>query len=188
LSVELQEFLCAGEAPVVFTLGTTAVNDPGSFYEVGARSARELGLRSVLVMGNGIDSQLNKLSKDVFFVNYVPHDLLFPHAQIVVHQAGIGTLSEALLAGRPMLIMPYGHDQADNAWRASRLGVARVLPRRRFNEREVRIALHGLIEDPDAIANAARVQNAIARDNGAWRAAEYIESALAGVTVRSHSS
>lgn len=184
LHEDLQAFLLAGEAPVVFTLGTTAVNDPGSFYEVGARAARDLGLRSVLVMGNGVDRRLNARDDRAFVVDYAPHDLLFPHARVVVHQAGIGTLSEALLAGKPMLIMPYGHDQADNAWRASRLGVARVLTRRRFNDREVANSLRVLTEDPAIRANSARVAKAIARDNGAHRAAEFIEAVLAGSNVR----
>ena len=36
-----------------------------------------------------------------------------------------------------MLIMPYAHDQADNAWRAHRLGVARVIARGRYRSRVV---------------------------------------------------
>jgi UDP:flavonoid glycosyltransferase YjiC (YdhE family) len=180
LSGELEDFLRAGEAPVVFTLGTTAVNDPGSFYEVGARAVRDLGLRAVLVAGNGADSRSYAVGEHALAVDFAPHDLLFPHARIVVHQAGIGTLSEALLAGKPMLIMPYGHDQADNAWRASRLGVARVLPRHRFGRREVRDALKHLLDNPSVRANAARAQQAIAREEGVCLAADYIEAALDG--------
>jgi UDP:flavonoid glycosyltransferase YjiC (YdhE family) len=176
----LGEFLRAGEAPVVLTLGTTAVNDPGTFYEVGARAVRDLGLRAVLVAGNGAESIRHTVGNDVLAVGFAPHDLLFPHARVIVHQAGIGTLSEALLAGKPMLIMPYGHDQADNAWRAGRLGVARVLPRHRFGRREVRNALRSLIEDPNVRAKAAYAQRAIAREDGVGLAADYIEAALVG--------
>lgn len=185
---ELEEFLHAGEAPVVFTLGTTAVNDPGSFYEVGARAARDLGVRSVLMMGNGVDPRLRKFGPDVLAIDFAPHDMLFPRATAVVHQAGIGTLSEALLAGKPMLIMPYGHDQADNAWRAKRLGVAQVLQRRRFNAGEVRRALRELIEDAGVRASAARVQRVIARDEGARCAADHIVASLTGSTVRTRSN
>ena len=52
----------------------------------------------------------------------------FPRAAAVVHQCGIGTLSAALRAGRPQLLSPVGFDQPDNAARAARLGVGRVLP------------------------------------------------------------
>jgi UDP:flavonoid glycosyltransferase YjiC (YdhE family) len=30
-----------------------------------------------------------------------------------VHQGGIGTTAQALRAGRPMLIVPFSHDQPD---------------------------------------------------------------------------
>jgi UDP:flavonoid glycosyltransferase YjiC (YdhE family) len=46
----------------------------------------------------------------------------------VVHQAGIGTLAQALRAGRPQVILPVAFDQPDNARRAAALGVGRVLP------------------------------------------------------------
>lgn len=186
LSPELEEFLNAGEAPIVFTLGTTAVNDPGSFYDEGAWAARDLGLRSVLVMGQGVDARLHARDSDVLAIDYAPHDLLFPRARLVVHQAGIGTLSEALLAGKPMLIMPYGHDQADNAWRAQRLGVARVLSRGKFGGSTVRRELRALLEDHGVEANAIRVQRHIRRDNGAVNAAGYIERTVNEASVRTH--
>lgn len=180
LSEELVDFLRGGEAPVVFTLGTTAVNDPGSFYEVGARAIGDLGQRAVMVVGKGAGSRAVGFGKNVLAVEFEPHDLLFPRARAVVHQAGIGTLSEALLAGKPMLIMPYGHDQADNAWRASRLGVARVLPRHKFGRRDVRNALKRLLEDPGIKANAAHARQDMTRENGDRFAADYIEAALDG--------
>lgn len=38
-----------------------------------------------------------------------------------------GATARGLRAGRPMLILPYNHDQPDNAARAERLGVARTI-------------------------------------------------------------
>jgi spore coat polysaccharide biosynthesis predicted glycosyltransferase SpsG len=46
-----------------------------------------------------------------------------PRASVVVHQGGIGTTAEALRSGRPMLVVPFAHDQYDNAERVRRLGV-----------------------------------------------------------------
>ena len=60
---------------------------------------------------------------------YAPYTALFPRAAAIVHQGGVGTTAQCLRAGRPMIIMPYSHDQPDNARRMSRLGVARVIQR-----------------------------------------------------------
>jgi rhamnosyltransferase subunit B len=174
----LDNFLTAGEAPLVFTLGTTAVNDPGHFYEESAEAASQLGMRAVLVGGPVGSRRLAERSDDLLIVPYAPHHLLFPRARAIVHQGGIGTLSEAMLAHRPMLIMPYGHDQADNAWRASRLGVARVVPRRCYRRDAVRRAVQGLLQESARTKAVARVGEAISCERGAESAARQIVSAL----------
>jgi UDP:flavonoid glycosyltransferase YjiC (YdhE family) len=47
----LQAFLDAGDPPVVFTLGSAAVFDPGTYYRESAAAARRLGRRAVLLVG-----------------------------------------------------------------------------------------------------------------------------------------
>jgi rhamnosyltransferase subunit B len=180
LDQALQQFLDAGEPPLAFTLGTTAVNDPGKFYEESAAAAVSLGLRAVLVTGaeNHRQPAANTHSGHILTVPYAPHDLLFRQARAVIHQGGIGTLSEALLARKPMLIMPYGHDQADNAWRAERLGVARVVPRRRYRHAVITRALHSLLRESARTTASERVGAALAQERGAESAARFIASAL----------
>ena len=177
LAVEIEDFLGDGEPPVVFTLGTTAVNDPGVFYEESAAAARRLGRRALLLVGGrawwGADA-----GGRVLAAPYAPHHLVFPRAAAIVHQGGIGTLSESLLAGKPMLIVPYAHDQFDNAWRAERLGVAELLGRRHYREATVSRALARLLDDR-AVARAARlVGQTVARERGAGTAADTIEVVL----------
>jgi UDP:flavonoid glycosyltransferase YjiC (YdhE family) len=178
LDAELERFITAGDAPLVFTLGTTAVNDPGNFYEESAAAALSLGMRSILVAGSKNHARLKAQASDILVIPYAPHGLLFPRARAIVHQGGIGTLTEALLAKRPMLIMPYGHDQADNAWRAARLGVARVVPRRSYRREVVRRALRAMLFDAARTALSDRVGDAIAQEGGALAAARQIVLAL----------
>ena len=87
-------------------------------------------------------------------------------------------MSEALLAGKPMLIMPYGHDQADNAWRASRLGAARVVSRHRYRAAVVVRELRRLLDDPTASVTAQQISRQVSRKRGGRRAADLIEDAL----------
>ena len=71
---------------------------------------------------------------DAVAVVRAPHAALFPRAALVVHHGGIGTLGQALRAGRPMLVVPWSHDQPDNASRVARLGVGRQ-PRQPLHDR-----------------------------------------------------
>jgi rhamnosyltransferase subunit B len=178
LDPKLREFLENAEPPLVFTLGTTAINDPGSFFEESAAVVRRLGHRAVFFVGDGKQEIREHTSGEAIAVSYAPHDLVFPFARAIVHQGGIGTLSETLLAGKPMLIMPYGHDQADNAWRARRVGVARVVSRGRYRASFVGRELSRLLEDPAPRAAAVRVSREVSRERGVERAADLIEAAL----------
>ncbi len=53
---------------------------------------------------------------------FVPHSVLLPRARCLVHHGGVGTTSQAFEAGIPQLVLPFAHDQFDNAARVQRLG------------------------------------------------------------------
>lgn len=177
LAAEIEDFLGDGEPPIVFTLGTTAVNDPGAFFEESAAAARRLGRRVLLLVGER-ERWGTGAGGRVQAAPYAPHHLVFPRAAAIVHQGGIGTLSESLLAGKPMVIVPYAHDQFDNAWRAERLGVARLLGRRHYREATVSRALARLLDDRAAARAARLVGQTVARERGAGTAADMIEDVL----------
>jgi len=128
LAPELQAFIEAGPAPVVFTAGTANTTSE-RFYAESAQACQRLNLRGILVAGQR--SQLpGILPPDVVHVSHAAFSQLFPRSAAVVHHGGIGTLSQALRAGIPQLIRPMAYDQFDNASRACRLGVAKeLLPR-----------------------------------------------------------
>ena len=103
---------------------------------------------------------------------YMPYSQVFPRAAAVIHQAGIGTLSQALRAGRPQLITPVAFDQPDNAERAAALSVARVLPFQKVTARRMAVQLDALLKDARQ-AEAARVMGQQLRDvDGAGVAAD----------------
>ncbi len=103
---------------MVFTLGSAAVLAAGDFYEVSAKAALRLGIRAVLLIGTDPRNRLQQALPDSICVaEYAPYSALFSRASLVVHQGGVGTTAQCLRAGKPMLIMPYSHDQPDNARR-----------------------------------------------------------------------
>jgi UDP:flavonoid glycosyltransferase YjiC (YdhE family) len=66
----LADFLAAGSAPIVFTQGSTAVHNPGDFYETSAAAARRLGRRAVLL---GLKGSLESFSTDVLALPYAAY-------------------------------------------------------------------------------------------------------------------
>jgi UDP:flavonoid glycosyltransferase YjiC (YdhE family) len=95
-----------------------------------------------------------------------------------VQQCGIGTLAQALRAGRPTLAVPFAHDQPDNAWRATRLGVARTIPAQRYSAGRAGRELGRLLDDPAYAARARAVADQVRKEDGPARACEAIEAVL----------
>ncbi|MFN6983041.1 MAG: glycosyltransferase [Brevundimonas sp.] len=178
LSPELAAFLKAGPAPLVFTLGSAAVNIPGDFYVESLKAARLLGRRAVLLVGSGGDRSLAADDPTIYVGDYAPFSLLFPHAAAVVHQGGIGTVHQALRSGRPQLVVPHLGDQYDNAARVVRLGCGRSLARNRYRSETVATALSAIAGDPLISALAEAVAKQVRAQDGADAGAGLISDLL----------
>ncbi len=180
LSPELHRFLEAGSRPVVFTLGSSAVGAAGNFYQDSLEAAKQLQLRAVLLVGTGPDNRpKGTVPSDVGVFEYAPFSQLFPHATAIVHQGGIGTTGQALRSGRPMLVVPFAHDQPDNAFRVQNLGVARTLYRKRYSARRAAEALRALLGDASYSQRACQIGEKVRSEDGARAACDAIEELLA---------
>jgi len=168
----LERFLAVGPPPVVFALGSSAVWIARDYWEHAIAACKTLGVRGLLLTGTPLQQQL---PANVAAFDYLPYSRVFSRAAAIVHQAGIGTLSQALRAGRPQLLTPAGFDQSDNAARAARLGVGRVLPFRRAHD-HVRLAreLRALLDDPTHSRAAVEIAEKSRGVDGAATAAQRI--------------
>lgn len=178
LSPELAGFLAAGPPPLLFTLGSAAVMDAGSFYEEGVVAAQRLGQRAVLITGHDPRNHPQRLPADVLAIPYAPYEDIFPSAAVIVHQGGIGTTAQALRAGRPMLVVPWAHDQPDNARRVTRLGVARTIPRHGYTAARAAAQLRSLLESPVVERRAAELGEMIRQEDGVAVACALLEDVL----------
>ncbi|MBU1347956.1 MAG: glycosyltransferase [Alphaproteobacteria bacterium] len=169
----LERFLAAGPAPVVFTLGSAAVNIPGDFYVESLKAARRLGRRAVLLVGPEGDLGVAE-GPDAIALPYAPFSRLFPRAAAIVHQGGVGTTQQAMRAGRPQLVVPHLGDQFDNAARMVRLGCAATLARHRYRAERIALLLDRLQSDPGVAETATRLGIIASREDGAAVAADRI--------------
>ena len=179
----LGAFLRAGSAPLVFTLGTFAVDGSGNFYDRAREVAARLGRRAVLLVGGHAAPRWNG---GVFVCSYAPHSQLFPAAAVIVHHGGVGTTGQAMRAGKPQLVVPHMGDQEDHAARIVRLGLGLRLERSRFTGSRAERALIALLADPGYGARAAAVAARMVNDDGAGAAAAMIAAALDWVEIVRH--
>ena len=149
ISSELQQFLDAGPPPVIFTLGTAIVKMETNYFEIAYEAIKRLGLRAVFLVGKNPRRIPSATMTDpsVHISNYEPFSKLFPRGAVIVHQCGIGTTGQALASGRPQILVPFAHDQPDNARRLVELGVGISIPACRLNVTRLTIALKTVTEN-----------------------------------------
>jgi UDP:flavonoid glycosyltransferase YjiC (YdhE family) len=141
-----------------------------------------LGVRAVLLVGSDPRNdprkrpQPQELPDSICVAEYAPYSGLFPRASLVVHQGGVGTTAQCLRAGRPMLIMPYSHDQPDNARRMKRMGVARVIQRSQYKPWRVARRVRAMLADPEYAEKAHIAAEEVAREDGVKTACDALEA------------
>jgi rhamnosyltransferase subunit B len=174
---DLRAFLDAGEAPIVFTLGSAAVLDPRDFFIESVKAAKLLKRRAVLLYGV-FGEPPPGLTDDIVAFQYAPYSVLFPRAACVVHQAGVGTTGQVLRAGVPQLIVPFAHDQPDNAARCRRLGLAEIISREKYNAERAAAKIGRILSDETYTVFAHAARDLVKLEGGTVQAANEIERLL----------
>lgn len=154
-SAELAAFLASGEAPIVFTPGTGNRQAAG-YFRAALRAAATLKRRAIFLTPH--ENQLPPaLPPSVLWQDYVPLRKLLPECAAIVHHGGIGTTAEALQSGVLQLVVPFAHDQFDNAARVAVLGVGLRLPAAHLSAARLTRRLRRLLSSRIAAVNARAV-------------------------------
>ena len=122
LDPALLSFLNAGPAPIGFTPGSAMAQGRDFFARALAASAA-LNQRALLITPY-TDQLPHPLPPHAHAVSYAPFDALLPRLAALVHHGGIGTTAQTLADGLPQAVLPFAHDQFDNATRLVKRGVA----------------------------------------------------------------
>jgi UDP:flavonoid glycosyltransferase YjiC (YdhE family) len=181
VAADLEAFFRAGPPPLVFTLGSSAVGAAGAFYSDSLEAVQRLRTRAVFLTGSHPQGLPESLPPEVLAWPYAPHAQVFARAAAIVHQGGVGTTAQALRSGRPMLVVPFAHDQFDNAERVRRLGAGTALPRSKYKVGAAVEALRPLLQDRSYNEASSAVAARIASENGALTAAQAIRNYLDGI-------
>ena len=150
----------AGDPWVLLSLSTTlqgqAAALPRMLDAVGA-----LPVRVLLTLGGAWAASALDPPPNVTVRGFVPHDLLLPYMAAVISHGGLSTITAALTAGVPLVCIPQGRDQPDNAKRVAAAGVGRVVAAD-APPAEIAAALGDLLADRAALREARRFAHVIA--------------------------
>ena len=168
-----------GDAPLVLAgLSTTFMDQRATLRRIAA-ALGELPVRGLITTGPAIAPGDIDAPSNVRVIASAPHGEVLRQAAAVVTYGGHGTVIKALAAGVPVVAMPMGRDQLDNAARLEVSG-AGIRVRPGALPRRIAAALRWVLEQPEYAAEASRIAAAIAGELRTDRAVAEIEALAAG--------
>ncbi len=173
IDADLQEFLDAGEDPVLVTLGASSSAVSDDFFDLASATLDTLHQRSILITGPA-PAPRRDLGSDTILRQYVSFDALLRRCRAIVHHGGVGTAVAAARAGIPQVVVPRGFDQPDTAALIERQGLGIAVPWRRRGQ-DLEGAVARILNDPGFTSRARSTGASIQNVNGALHAAEHLE-------------
>ncbi len=173
-----------GARPVVYiSLGTAPLfNQPDKFAPLLAGLGGE-DVDVVVTVGELNDpAALGQAAANVHVEQWLPLAPLLPRCDAVLCHAGTGTMLAALAAGLPLVLVPQGADQFDNARACVRAGAGRVLMPAEVSPEAVREAVRAVLA-PGSAERAAALS--VAAEIEAMPSAAEVVEELEAISERS---
>lgn len=147
---------------VVVGFSTTFQNHAGVLQQA-IDALAPLPVRVLVTLGGSIERSELRAADNCVLVDSAPHSVVMPKAAFVVTHGGHGTVIRALVSRVPMLVVPLGRDQADNAVRVTERGAGLSLPADASLE-AFRAACGRLLTDASFREAARRLGDRVAAD------------------------
>jgi len=162
---------------VIVSLSTTFQNQR-PVIESLLRALEGMPVRALVTVGHSLDPETFRAPANAVVRQYVPHVRVFPEAAAVVTHAGHGTVITALAHGVPLVCLPMGRDQHDNAARVVWRG-AGVRLRSSSRPEALREAIRRVLDMPSYREGARRIAARMAAEDPARAGVEELEALAA---------
>lgn len=133
----------------------------GDVLQIAVRAAEAAGWRLTIAHGSTPLEDLGQLPPGAVAARHLPQVALLQHTDVFVNHGGNGSVTEAVAAGVPMVVLPFSTDQFAGAAAIERAGVGVALAPNSLTPELLRSAVEGLV------ASGASVRMAQAADGSA---------------------
>ena len=166
------------DRPVIHvTEGTIHTREP-LLLRAATEGLRDLPMHVILTTGahrRPDELDLGPRGANIRVEQFVPHHALFPLTDVVVTTGGAGTVTTALLAGVPLVVVPTTGDLPENAQRVAVSGAGLRIAPQDCTPHRLRAAVERVLGDRSYRENARRLGDALRERGGAGQAAFLIE-------------
>lgn len=177
-SKDLLEFLQAGQPPVYIGFGSMVPERSASLTRLTLEALERAGQRGILMSGWGRLSS-ERLPRNVFNMDFAPHDWLFPQMAAIVHHGGAGTVAETLRAGVPSVVVYFWAEQEYWGRKIANLGVGSPpISYGRLTAKKLARAISAVMENQSMHQRAAALGQKIRNEDGIRHAVAIVNKYL----------
>ena len=130
---------------VVLSLSTLDMGEAPVMQRV-LDALADLRVHVFATVGDHLEPEAFHWPSNAVVSRHVRHAAVLPHARLIVTHAGFSTVGAALSFGLPMICIPLGHEQPDNAAHVEAAGAGRALTREAEVE-DIRAAVADVLGD-----------------------------------------
>jgi MGT family glycosyltransferase len=147
---------------VLVSLSTSFQNQADLLRRIVA-ALGTMDLDAVVTVGPAMIKENFEAPANVSIIHSAPHDAVMKQVSLVVTHGGHGTVTRSLLNGVPLLVIPMGRDQGDNAARVVARGTGLSLADG-ATAQEIVSAVRRLLVEPHFRAAAVRLGKTMAQN------------------------
>jgi len=145
--------------PVIYISLGTVIKGAASFFGKCIEAFRNERVDVIISVGKNFSiHKLRDVPENCKIYNEVPQLSVLRQADIFVTHGGMNSISEALVYGVPMVVIPFMSDQPTNARRIEELGLGKKLDYRMINSELLRTTVLSVMNDEGISANVSRMQ------------------------------
>ncbi len=161
--------------PLILVSFSTSYMNQNALVQRVLDAVDGLKARVLFTAGPAIDVAQLRLPANTKAEQFVPHRAVLPKASLVVTHAGWQTVNAALSCGVPLVCIPDGRDQPDNAVRVVAVG-AGVRVSKKAPIRKMRRVIEHALGDSSLKRGAEQMATALGRQDGTLTTVEALEN------------
>ncbi len=147
--------------PLVVVSFSTTFQNHAACLQKTIDALAPLPVRVLVTLGGSIKAGELKAAANCVLVESAPHSVVMREAAFVINHGGHGSVMRSLLSRAPMLVIPHGRDQNDNAIRVTERGAGpSLMPDAPLEA--IRAACTRLLNDPSFRAAAKKLGDQVA--------------------------
>ncbi len=165
------------QAPVIYISLGTILKGASTFFQTCIEAFRNEKVTVVLSVGKDFDiSKLGPIPENFVIRNHVPQTAVLRQSNLFITHGGMNSVSEAMVAEVPMLVIPFVSDQPVNARQVQRLGLGEVLSYQHITPQVLKDAAFSVLWSEKIRRNICALSRIIRKAPGNTGAVEIIEN------------